>query len=197
VAFAELALAFACAVLAAACGHLRNNSVRTSKEGSGAIPAADATVLITVFGLLGCVTTGTASAVLTLRIAPGLTAVAFAELALAFACAVLAAASGRLRSNAEETPKEGSGTVPATAAVCINVFERAAATATVPRAAAIALITVFGLLGCVTTGTAGVVLTLRIAPNVSGLAFAELAIAFAAGALIAVSGARREFSATK
>jgi hypothetical protein len=210
-AFAELVLAFACAVLVAASGRLKSNAEETLKEGSGTdaavritffersstIPHAAAAALITVFGLLGCVTTGTASAVLTLRIAPSLAAVAFAELALAFTCAVLAAASGRLRSNAEGTPKEGSGAVPATAAVCINVFERAAATATVPRAAVAAFITVFGLLGCVTTGTAGVVLTLRIAPNVSALAFAELAMAFAAGALIAVSGARREFSATK
>ena len=44
----------------------------------------------------------------------------------------------------------------------------------------------FGILGSVVTGTAGAVLTLRIAPRLTGLALAELVLALAAALIIAV-----------
>lgn len=48
------------------------------------------------------------------------------------------------------------------------------------------LIMTFGILGSVVTGTAGAVLTLRIAPRLTGLALAELVLALAAVLIIAV-----------
>ena len=48
------------------------------------------------------------------------------------------------------------------------------------------LIMTFGILGSVVTGTAGAVLTLRIAPRLTGLALAELVLALAAALIIAV-----------
>ena len=61
----------------------------------GKVPPAQAHHLITTFGILGSVIAGIAGAVLTLRIASGLTAPAFAELALAVTSAVLIATRRR------------------------------------------------------------------------------------------------------
>lgn len=61
----------------------------------GTVPPADARHLITTFGIVGCVITGSAGAVLTLRIEPRLTSVAFAELAVALVAAILVAICGR------------------------------------------------------------------------------------------------------
>lgn len=55
----------------------------------GTIPCSPAHHLVTTLGILGSAVTGTGGAVLTLRASPGLTALAFAELALALAAAVL------------------------------------------------------------------------------------------------------------
>jgi len=66
----------------------------------GTVPSADARSLITVFGVLSSVVTGTAGAVLTLRIARQLTPVAFAELALALIGAALIVACGHIRHRA-------------------------------------------------------------------------------------------------
>lgn len=54
------------------------------------------------------------------------------------------------------------------------------------------LIMTFGILGSVVTGTAGAVLTLRIAPRLTGLALAELVLALAAALIIAVCLFSRE-----
>jgi hypothetical protein len=54
------------------------------------------------------------------------------------------------------------------------------------------LIMTFGILGSVVTGTAGAVLTLRIAPPLTGLALAELVLALAAALIIAVGRLSRE-----
>jgi uncharacterized membrane protein YeaQ/YmgE (transglycosylase-associated protein family) len=54
------------------------------------------------------------------------------------------------------------------------------------------LIMTFGILGSVVTGTAGAVLTLRIAPRLTGLALAELVLALAAALIIAVCRLSRE-----
>ena len=61
----------------------------------GTVPPGDARHLITTFGIVGSVVTGTAGAVLTLRIAPGLTWIALVELVLALSGAMLIAACGR------------------------------------------------------------------------------------------------------
>src|SRR5262245_6388612 len=50
----------------------------------------------------------------------------------------------------------------------------------------------FAILGSVVTGTPGAVLTLRIAPRLTGLALAELVLALAAALLIAVCRLSRE-----
>ena len=54
------------------------------------------------------------------------------------------------------------------------------------------LIMTFGILASVVTGTAGAVLTLRIAPRLTGLALAELVLALAAALIIAVCRLSRE-----
>ena len=54
------------------------------------------------------------------------------------------------------------------------------------------LIMTFGILGSVVTGTAGAVLTLRIAPRLTGLALAELVLALAAVLIIAVGRLSQE-----
>jgi hypothetical protein len=59
------------------------------------VPADQANHLITTFGITGCIVTGTVGAVVTLRIAPGLTVIALAELVLALAGAVLIALCSR------------------------------------------------------------------------------------------------------
>ena len=57
------------------------------------------------------------------------------------------------------------------------------------------LITTFGILGSVVTGTAGAVLTLRIAPRLTGLALAELILALAGALIIAACGLAPERAA--
>lgn len=58
------------------------------------------------------------------------------------------------------------------------------------------LIVTLGVLGSTVTGTAGAILTVRIAPGQAGLALAELALALASALVIAIYGtygvARRE-----
>lgn len=54
------------------------------------------------------------------------------------------------------------------------------------------LIMTFGILGSVVTGTAGAVLTLRIAPRLTGLALAELVLALATVLIIAVGRLSQE-----
>jgi hypothetical protein len=62
----------------------------------GIVPPDQARHLITTFGILGCVFSGVGGAVLTLRIEPILLPLAFAQLALALASAVLIALAGRV-----------------------------------------------------------------------------------------------------
>jgi hypothetical protein len=73
------------------------------------VPADQADHLVTTFGIAGSIVTGTAGAVVTLRIAPWLTAIALAELALALAGAALIALCSRAhRTNraAGQSPDE-------------------------------------------------------------------------------------------
>jgi len=63
----------------------------------GIVPPTEAHHLITTIGLIGSVITGTAGAVLTLRIDPHLTVLAAAELAVATMIATLVALCGRRR----------------------------------------------------------------------------------------------------
>lgn len=81
----------------------------------GKVPPDQAHHLITTFGVLGSAIAGIAGAVLTLRIASGLIAPAFAELTLAVASAVLIATrrtTGRRDSKHREI--SGAGTPQAT-----------------------------------------------------------------------------------
>jgi hypothetical protein len=64
----------------------------------GLVPADQAHHLVTTFGILGCLVTGIGGAVLTVRAASGWTDLAYAELALAFAAAVLTAVCSRARA---------------------------------------------------------------------------------------------------
>jgi hypothetical protein len=66
----------------------------------GRILPDQARYFILTFGILADVITGTAGAILTLHIAPGLIAVALAELILALAAALLTAACGVGRERA-------------------------------------------------------------------------------------------------
>jgi len=59
------------------------------------VPPSEVHALVTTFGMVGSCVTGTAGAVLTLRIDRGLVGIALAELVLALAIAVLIAARGR------------------------------------------------------------------------------------------------------
>ena len=74
----------------------------------GTVPPDQAHHLITTFGILGSACTGIAGAVLTLRIAPSLTAPALAELALALLAAVLTAACSLTRARRDEQAPEES-----------------------------------------------------------------------------------------
>jgi uncharacterized membrane protein YeaQ/YmgE (transglycosylase-associated protein family) len=67
--------------------------------------------LITTFGIAGSIATGTVGAVVTLRIAPWLAAVAVAELVVALAGAVLIALSSRAhrRTRATGQPQDDPG----------------------------------------------------------------------------------------
>jgi hypothetical protein len=60
----------------------------------GTVPPADARHLISTFGIVGCVVTGCAAAVLTMHAGSGLTPVAFAELAVAITAAILIVVCG-------------------------------------------------------------------------------------------------------
>lgn len=77
----------------------------------GKVPPDQAHHLITTFGVLGSAIAGIAGAVLTLRIASGLTAPAFAELALAVTSAVLIATR---RRDSKRQEISGAGTPQAT-----------------------------------------------------------------------------------
>jgi hypothetical protein len=57
---------------------------------------------------------------------------------------------------------------------------------TIPSDQADHLITTFGIAGSIVTGIAGAVVTLRTAPSLTVIALAELALALAGGALIAL-----------
>jgi hypothetical protein len=73
----------------------------------------------------------------------------------------------------------------------------------VPPAQAHHFIATFGIVASVIAGIAGTVLTLRIAPGLTGPAYAELGLAFGAAVLIAVrraasrSGRSRELPGTR
>ncbi len=69
----------------------------------GRVPPGQTHYLITTFGILGSVVTGTAGAVLTLRIAPRLTGLALAELILALTGALIIAACGLAQERAAHT----------------------------------------------------------------------------------------------
>jgi hypothetical protein len=72
----------------------------------GLVPADQAHHLITTFGILGCVTTGTGGAVFTLQ-ADG-TTLAYAELALALIAAVLIAVCGRTGISGKRRQEQGT-----------------------------------------------------------------------------------------
>ena len=72
-------------------------TVKPLGTAEGTVPARDARYLITMFGILGSVISGTAGAVLTLRIDPRLAGLALAELMLALAAVVLISACSRVR----------------------------------------------------------------------------------------------------
>jgi len=90
---AELRIRIACA------GHPDTAKRRTSPD--------QMKFMILTGGVLGSVITGTAGAVLTLRIAPGRTGLALAELIVAMTGAAVIAASGRFRETAG--PEAGRG----------------------------------------------------------------------------------------
>ena len=75
----------------------------------GRVPPDQANYLITTFGILGSAVTGTTGAVLTLRVAPGLTGLALAELVLALAAALIIAACGLARERAGHTKRRRPG----------------------------------------------------------------------------------------
>jgi len=64
----------------------------------GLVPADQAHHLVTTSGILGSLVAGIGGAVLTVRTAPGFTALAYAELALALIAAALIAACSRPRA---------------------------------------------------------------------------------------------------
>ncbi len=73
----------------------------------GRVPPEQAPHLITTFGIVAIVITGIVGAVLTLRIAPGLTGPAYAELGLAFgSVALLAMRRARTRATMRRKPSE-------------------------------------------------------------------------------------------
>jgi uncharacterized membrane protein YeaQ/YmgE (transglycosylase-associated protein family) len=73
------------------------------------VPSRQVDHLITTFGIAGSIVTGTAGAVITLRLAPGLTVIALAELALALVGAVLIALCSRAHRSArtDGQPQDG------------------------------------------------------------------------------------------
>lgn len=75
----------------------------------GRVPPDQTNYFIMTFGVLGSVVTGTAGAVLTLRIAPRLTGLALAELILALAAALMIAACGLARERAGHTKSHRQG----------------------------------------------------------------------------------------
>jgi hypothetical protein len=79
---------------------IRVGPVRPWGTAKGRIPPDQAWYFIMTFGILANVITGTAGAILTLRIAPRLTGVAMAELILALAATLLIAACGLARERA-------------------------------------------------------------------------------------------------
>jgi len=66
----------------------------------GMVPDSQVDHLITTFGIAGSIFTGTAGAVVTLRLAPGLTVIALAELILALAGAALITVCSHAHSRA-------------------------------------------------------------------------------------------------
>ncbi len=84
--------------------------VKTLGTWEGTVPPSEARYLITAFGIVGSVVTGTVGALLTLRIARGSAAVAIAELIVALAAMVLIAlcGSGRHRACAQQQASEDS-----------------------------------------------------------------------------------------
>jgi hypothetical protein len=68
----------------------------------GTVPSGEAHHLVTTFGMVGCAVTGTAGAVITLRIDQHLAGIALAELALALVIAMLVAAHSRRADQAHD-----------------------------------------------------------------------------------------------
>jgi hypothetical protein len=81
-------------------------NTRRLVSAEGTVPADQAHHLITTFGILGSVVSGTVGAVLTLLIVPALTTIAFAELTLGLIAAIFIAATGRHRAKARAAPSE-------------------------------------------------------------------------------------------
>lgn len=86
--------------------------VQARGTAEGVVPSGHVDHLITTFGIAGSIVAGTAGAVVTLRLAPGLTVIALAELMLALAGAVLVALCSRAyrRTRTESQPQDGAGT---------------------------------------------------------------------------------------
>jgi hypothetical protein len=80
--------------------------LKTLGTWEGTVPPSEAHCLITTFGIVGSVVTGTVGALLTLRIARGSAAVAVAELALALTAMALIALCGRRRRSQEQAPED-------------------------------------------------------------------------------------------
>jgi hypothetical protein len=80
----------------------------------GRVPPDQANHLISAFVALGNVTAGITGAVLTLRISPGLTGPAYAELAIALVAALLTAVRGQAgrRTSGALTPLDQAATKP-------------------------------------------------------------------------------------
>jgi hypothetical protein len=86
----------------------------------GLVPADQAHHLVTTFGILGSLATGAGAAVLTLHAGPGFAAAAYAELVLAFVCAILIAfcsrtgakSKGKRQKASIQAPTHSSGKRP-------------------------------------------------------------------------------------
>ena len=83
----------------------------------------------------------------------------------------------------------GAGEPPTSSArLRIAVQPWGMAEGTVPPDQAHLLITIFGILSSASSGIGGAVLTVHVAPNLTTLAYAELALAFVATVFIGVCG---------
>jgi hypothetical protein len=86
-------------------------TTRRCGTAEGMVPTDQVNHLVTTFGIASAIVTGTAGAVVTLRLAPGLTVIALAEMVLALAGAALIALCSRAhrRTRAEDQPHDDPG----------------------------------------------------------------------------------------